>query len=904
MIRILVLAALLFASVAPAAARQAAFGWCELGGQRTALSGLNSSTYVQASYPSCTVTVRLESSGALATIYADSLGTPLANPFIANQDASWLWFADNNTYTVTLTGGGLPAPVLLPWVLLNDPSSGGGVVNSVFGRTGTVIAQIGDYAVAQVTGAAPTLSPVFTGTVTFPITGSTQCLQVNSTGALSGTGAACGSGGGGGAVTSVFGRSGTVVALTGDYTVSQVTGAAPLMSPALVGTPTAPTPSLADSSALLATTAFVKSQGYLTSAVASFNTRTGTVLPASGDYTVAQVTGAAPLASPTFSGTPAAPTPASTDNSTRVATTSYVKSLISALPTPITFTGTPLVGQMTQVVDSTHIQGIADLPIGAATGTSLVATNGPNSTTEYNSFRIRMTVAGPVAGTDVRDIQIQSANGSLASPTATLAGNKLGCFGSTGYTGAIYPALLSTSLCGFAAENWGASNNGTFATIANFPLGSPTQIIQALFGPTGAYFGLPTPTSGGLPSGTSYGGFDLSGNLIATGTATLGGQILLGASAPFELSGPVVSAPTAPAASFMRAYFKSGAGLCAKDAANVEYCPGGTPSSGYVTIQEEGASLTQRPTLNFIGASITCADDSGNVRTNCTVSAGGSTLTVNGSSAITSPNLNNTTPSPPAGNVNCTWAVTGSNISCYTPAASLTLNGGSPISSPNFSDTTPAAGAGFVNGQWQSSGANVSVRIPLGTSSSTAAAGNAAFTLTTTAPLLINGTTSASIALGTSVALTAPNVFVTNPSSIETVQGSSSTAYPIFKCASGAASSLPIVDFQDNSGNSVFTAYCSGQILLGRSGSTANMIMSGTAANTDSIGRLAFSASTTSATFTFAGTYTTVPACSFTPEADPGSGVRIWSTTSTTQAQFTASSAITLTGSYKCGGFN
>lgn len=39
-------------------------------------------------------------------------------------------------------------------------------------------------------------------------------------------------------VRSVFGRTGAVVAATGDYTVAQVTGAAPLASPALTGTPT------------------------------------------------------------------------------------------------------------------------------------------------------------------------------------------------------------------------------------------------------------------------------------------------------------------------------------------------------------------------------------------------------------------------------------------------------------------------------------------------------------------------------------------------------------------------------------------------------------------------------------------------------------------------------------------
>lgn len=71
-----------------------------------------------------------------------------------------------------------------------------------------------------------------------------------------------GNGSGGGAITSVFGRTGSVVASSGDYSVSQVTGAAPLASPALTGTPTAPTPSTADNSTKIATTAYVQAQGY------------------------------------------------------------------------------------------------------------------------------------------------------------------------------------------------------------------------------------------------------------------------------------------------------------------------------------------------------------------------------------------------------------------------------------------------------------------------------------------------------------------------------------------------------------------------------------------------------------------------------------------------------------------
>lgn len=43
--------------------------------------------------------------------------------------------------------------------------------------------------------------------------------------------------------------------------------------------------------------------------------------------------------------------------------------------------------------------------------------------------------------------------------------------------------------------------------------------------------------------------------------------------------------------------------------------------SGYNTIQDEGGSLTQRNTVNFIGSGIVCVDDGG-TKTNCTVSTG------------------------------------------------------------------------------------------------------------------------------------------------------------------------------------------------------------------------------------------------------------------------------------------
>lgn len=52
---------------------------------------------------------------------------------------------------------------------------------------------------------------------------------------------------------------------------------------------------------------------------------------------------------------------------------------------------------------------------------------------------------------------------------------------------------------------------------------------------------------------------------------------------------------------------------------------GGT--SGYDRVQEEGSNLTQRATLNFVGAAITAADDGANTRTNVTAHVASTTQT-------------------------------------------------------------------------------------------------------------------------------------------------------------------------------------------------------------------------------------------------------------------------------------
>lgn len=93
----------------------------------------------------------------------------------------------------------------------------------------------------------------------------------------------------------------TGAALDAEYaTLAALALKAPLASPAFTGDPTAPTPATSDNDTSIATTAFVKAQGY------------------------------APLASPALTGNPTAPTPTAGDNDTSIATTGFVGAALTS----------------------------------------------------------------------------------------------------------------------------------------------------------------------------------------------------------------------------------------------------------------------------------------------------------------------------------------------------------------------------------------------------------------------------------------------------------------------------------------------------------------------------------------------------------------------------------------------
>jgi hypothetical protein len=119
--RFLLLAGLLLLSTVPARGKEAWRDWCWMGNQRVITSGLRSTTLVQASYPQCVVSIFVHG-GGLATIFADNNGTPLANPFTAQTDGQFIWYAANGRYDQTITSSGLPQAITMSDILLCDPA--------------------------------------------------------------------------------------------------------------------------------------------------------------------------------------------------------------------------------------------------------------------------------------------------------------------------------------------------------------------------------------------------------------------------------------------------------------------------------------------------------------------------------------------------------------------------------------------------------------------------------------------------------------------------------------------------------------------------------------------------------------------------------------------------------------
>lgn len=125
----------------------------------------------------------------------------------------------------------------------------------------------------------------------------------------------------------------------GDHVHPTDTSRAPLASPALTGTPTAPTPTSTSGDTQIATKKYVddKAASIVVPLPSDSNPQMdGTAAPGTSpaysryDHVHPKDTSKANLASPTFTGTPKAPTAAAGTNNTQIATTAFVKTAVDS----------------------------------------------------------------------------------------------------------------------------------------------------------------------------------------------------------------------------------------------------------------------------------------------------------------------------------------------------------------------------------------------------------------------------------------------------------------------------------------------------------------------------------------------------------------------------------------------
>jgi hypothetical protein len=159
----------------------------------------------------------------------------------------------------------------------------------------------------------------------------------------------------------------------------QLDAKAPLASPTLTGTPAAPTAAADTNTTQLATTAFVVGQASSATPGMSGTAAVGTSLRyARGDHIHPTDTSRAPIASPTFTGTPAAPTAAANTNTTQIATTAFVLGQGNSTAGTIAMNGTQAAGlsNLYARADHVHPTDTSRAPLASPSFTGNVATTG------------------------------------------------------------------------------------------------------------------------------------------------------------------------------------------------------------------------------------------------------------------------------------------------------------------------------------------------------------------------------------------------------------------------------------------------------------------------------------------------------------------------------------------------
>ncbi len=236
-------------------------------------------------------------------------------------------------------------------------------------------------------------------------------------------------------------------------------------------------------------------------------------------------------------------------------------------------------------------------PTGSTGATGSTGFSGPTGATGSTG------TTGPTGNTGITGPT--GATGSAGSTGPTGSSGTTGPTGTTGATGSTGPTG-STGAVGQTGPTGATGATGAIGPTGASGVTGPTGSTGAL-GPTGATGATGLAGATGVTGPTGATGF--TGPTGSSGTP-----------GPTGASG--VQGTTGPTGS------SGSAGNSGPTGATGSQGPVGATGTGYVAIQDEGSALPQRPTLNFIGNTISCMDNPGASRTDCTLATPDSTTMI------------------------------------------------------------------------------------------------------------------------------------------------------------------------------------------------------------------------------------------------------------------------------------
>lgn len=309
---------------------------------------------------------------------------------------------------------------------------------------------------------------------------------------------------------------------------------APKASPALTGTPTAPTATAGNNSTQLANTAFVQAAlvAVIGGAPTTLDTLKEIATAINNDPNFsATINNAlalkAPLASPAMTGTPTAPTAAQTVNNTQIATTEFVKSAIAAL-----------VASSPAALDTLNelAEALGNDPNFATTVTNALAGKQPldSTLTDLSGKTVNgiLQYLGSGDGTlngRLLNIRVLTSSGNY-TPTLGTKKIKVTVIGGGGGSGGV-PATTSVQ---YAASGGGAAGSSVVSLIDVSTLTFPLSYTIGAGGAPGA--GAPVTTNGGPGGTTTFGPLtapggngSVYGTLVNQGNTGISGNATPGA---------------------------------------------------------------------------------------------------------------------------------------------------------------------------------------------------------------------------------------------------------------------------------------------------------------------------------------------------------------------------------------